>query len=274
MRFCHNFWLGDPIDLKPTRLNCILQDLFRHASLYHIWSAQIRAPDTIIGIFRLDYLIIAVISLNCLSLGAALWLNNKIKDYVELFKATKKLPCCIPTIPVLHRSALYSLIKSDGDDDFEMLEDIMIFENISDALKRQNSACFTALHVVSDRSDWRKVFFARNCVCKKRKTRQQGSKMERGWYIVQTPHYRQSAQLCPSLRSGHGLPKVRQKARMRRTRYSRRYTASLKSLTSRCFSFLPKDQTERWFFVGPIGYRPIPGIFFSFSFFFSFSSDR
>ena len=29
MRFGCNFWLGDPIDLKPTHLNCILQDLLR-----------------------------------------------------------------------------------------------------------------------------------------------------------------------------------------------------------------------------------------------------
>ena len=30
MRFVHNFWLEGPIDLRPTtRLNCILQDIFR-----------------------------------------------------------------------------------------------------------------------------------------------------------------------------------------------------------------------------------------------------
>ena len=72
---------------------------------------------------------------------------------MELFKATKKLLCCIPNIPVLHKSVLYSLIKSDGDDDFEMLEVMMKVENISDALKRQNSASLAALHVVSNRSD-------------------------------------------------------------------------------------------------------------------------
>ena len=43
MRFVHNFWLEGPIDLRPTRLNCILQDLFRDTPLDHIWGAQIRA---------------------------------------------------------------------------------------------------------------------------------------------------------------------------------------------------------------------------------------
>ena len=41
MRSGHNFWLGGPIDLRSTRLNCILQDLFRDTLLDHIWSAQI-----------------------------------------------------------------------------------------------------------------------------------------------------------------------------------------------------------------------------------------
>ena len=42
MRYCHNFLLEGPIDLRPMRLNCILQDLFRHTPLDHIWCAQIR----------------------------------------------------------------------------------------------------------------------------------------------------------------------------------------------------------------------------------------
>ena len=41
MRFGHNFWLEGPIDLRPTRLNCILQDLFRDTPLDHIARAQI-----------------------------------------------------------------------------------------------------------------------------------------------------------------------------------------------------------------------------------------
>ena len=39
--FGHNFWLEDSIDLRTTRLNYILQDLFRDIPLDHIWSAQI-----------------------------------------------------------------------------------------------------------------------------------------------------------------------------------------------------------------------------------------
>ena len=38
-----DFWLEGPIDLRPTRLNCILQDLLRDTPLDHIWRAQIRA---------------------------------------------------------------------------------------------------------------------------------------------------------------------------------------------------------------------------------------
>ena len=43
MRFGHNFWLEGPIDLRPKRLNCILQDLFRDTPPDHIWRAQICA---------------------------------------------------------------------------------------------------------------------------------------------------------------------------------------------------------------------------------------
>ena len=39
--FGHNFQLEDPIDLRPTHLNCILQDLFRDTPLDHDWHAQI-----------------------------------------------------------------------------------------------------------------------------------------------------------------------------------------------------------------------------------------
>ena len=43
MRFGHNFWLEVPINIRPTRLICILQDLFRDTPLEHIWRYQIRA---------------------------------------------------------------------------------------------------------------------------------------------------------------------------------------------------------------------------------------
>ena len=39
--FCHNFWLERLIDLRTTRLNYFLQDLFRDIPLDHIWSTQI-----------------------------------------------------------------------------------------------------------------------------------------------------------------------------------------------------------------------------------------
>ena len=51
MRFGHNFWLGGPNDKRSMRLNCILQDLFRDTPLDHIWRAQIRAPNTVFGVF-------------------------------------------------------------------------------------------------------------------------------------------------------------------------------------------------------------------------------
>ena len=35
--FGHNFWLEGPIDLRPTRLNSILQDLFRDTLFDYIW---------------------------------------------------------------------------------------------------------------------------------------------------------------------------------------------------------------------------------------------
>ena len=49
--FGHNFWLEGPIDLRPTRLNCILQDLFRDTPLDLIWRAQICTQICIFGIF-------------------------------------------------------------------------------------------------------------------------------------------------------------------------------------------------------------------------------
>ena len=36
----HNFWMEGPIDLSPTRLNSILQDLLRDTLFDHIWLAQ------------------------------------------------------------------------------------------------------------------------------------------------------------------------------------------------------------------------------------------
>ena len=47
----HTFWLGTPIDIKSTHLNCILQDLFRDTPLDHILRAQICTQICIFGIF-------------------------------------------------------------------------------------------------------------------------------------------------------------------------------------------------------------------------------
>ena len=44
IRLGHIFWLEGPIHLRPTRLNCILQDLFRDTPLDHIARAQIFPP--------------------------------------------------------------------------------------------------------------------------------------------------------------------------------------------------------------------------------------
>ena len=45
IKFGHNFWLEGPIDTRSTRLNCILQDLFRDTPLGHSWRAQICAKN-------------------------------------------------------------------------------------------------------------------------------------------------------------------------------------------------------------------------------------
>ena len=42
-----------PIDLRPTRLNCILQDLFRDTPLDHIWRAQICSKNAYLATFAI-----------------------------------------------------------------------------------------------------------------------------------------------------------------------------------------------------------------------------
>ena len=51
LRFGHNFWLGGPIDLRSTLLNCILQDLFRDTPTGHIYHTEMRAPTTVSGVY-------------------------------------------------------------------------------------------------------------------------------------------------------------------------------------------------------------------------------
>ena len=89
--------------------------------------------------------LITVIVTNCLSLGAALWLN-KIIDYVNLFRATKTLLWFIPTEPVVHRSALFSLVSSDEEKDLETLTEMMKIKDTETVINRPNQKGETALH--------------------------------------------------------------------------------------------------------------------------------
>merc|ERR1719264_843133 len=117
--------------------------------------------------FILHFIIlVTVIVTNCLSLAAALWLN-KIKDYVELYRATRKFLWCIapfpPFTPVVHRSAIFALATSGKDDAlFEEIMDEAAKEggNISQATITQlNSSGETPLEVVSKSNDWWKTLF-------------------------------------------------------------------------------------------------------------------
>ena len=89
-------------------------------------------------------LLFVVVFLNCLSLGAALWLN-KIVDYVELFKATKKLLWFIPIKPVIHRSALHKLVKSNNEEDLDLLKEMLQVKDIGAVTNRPNREGKTAL---------------------------------------------------------------------------------------------------------------------------------
>ena len=70
--------------------------------------------------FHISLLIACILS-NSLSLVCSLWLNN-ISDYIALFKATRTLLWFIPTNPVVHRSALSSMVNSDKEEDLETLK--------------------------------------------------------------------------------------------------------------------------------------------------------
>ena len=82
-------------------------------------------------------LLVIVIFLNCLSLGAAVWLN-KITNYIELFQSTKTLFWCIPTKPVIHRSSLHQLVISNKEEDYDILEEMLQLENIGAVVNRPN----------------------------------------------------------------------------------------------------------------------------------------
>ena len=92
-------------------------------------------------------ILIAVVATNCLALIAALWLN-KIKDYVELYRATRTFLWCITTTPVVHRSAIFALVNSNKNDALfeEMMEGAFRRkDNISEAVNRPNSHGSTPL---------------------------------------------------------------------------------------------------------------------------------
>jgi len=88
-------------------------------------------------ILRISVLITVIVS-SCLSLGAALWLNHII-DYVKLFKATKTLLLCIPTNPVVHRNALFSMVSSDEEKDLQTLTEMTSVKNAGTVINRPNS---------------------------------------------------------------------------------------------------------------------------------------
>ena len=90
-------------------------------------------------------LLAAVILSNCLAFAAALWLN-KIKNYVELFKATKTLLWFIPTNPVVHRNALISVVKSSTVKDLLTLTEMMEVQDIKTVINRPIRTGDTALH--------------------------------------------------------------------------------------------------------------------------------
>ena len=70
--FGHNFWLEGPIDLRPTRLNCILQDLFRDTPLDHIWRTEIRTQ--IWSVFNLFCLCPSTVVSQIMIINFAFWI--------------------------------------------------------------------------------------------------------------------------------------------------------------------------------------------------------
>ena len=91
-------------------------------------------------------ILFALIFCNCLSLTASLQLN-KIRNYVELFKATKTLLWFIPTNPVVHRNALFSLVSSDEKRDLETLREMVAVKDKETVINRPNRKGETALHL-------------------------------------------------------------------------------------------------------------------------------
>ena len=105
---------------------------------------KLRVCDSDESTFQVS-LLCAFVLTNCLSLGASLWLN-KISNYLELFKATKALLWFIPTNPVVHRSALFSVVNSTEDKDLATLREMMDVKGIETVINRPIRTGDTALH--------------------------------------------------------------------------------------------------------------------------------
>merc|ERR1719507_1354054 len=107
-------------------------------------------------ILRISVLVTVIVS-SCLSLEAALWLNNII-DYVELFKATKTLCFLIPTDPVVHRSALFSMVNSDKENDLETLTEMTGVKNTETVINRPNRKGETVFQLACSKNDeWKAI---------------------------------------------------------------------------------------------------------------------
>ena len=117
-------------------------------------------------ILRISVLVTVIVS-SCLSLGAALWLN-KIIDYVELFKATKTL-LCFATNPVVHRSALFSMVNSDKETDLETLTEMTGIKIAKAVINRPNRKGETVFQLAcSNNDEWKAILLwtaVANLIC-------------------------------------------------------------------------------------------------------------
>ena len=152
--WCEKEWekesLNDNIDLcsfdnysNTTLVSCFEFAFFKSTSAL---KQKLRVCGSEEDELILNISILAVVIVtNCLALGAALWLK-KITDFVELYEATKHLLWFIPTNPIIHRSALLSVVSSEEEADFKILEEMMGVENIETVINRPNAEGDTALH--------------------------------------------------------------------------------------------------------------------------------
>ena len=95
--------------------------------------------------FRIGLLVTLFFS-NCLSLAASLQLN-RISDYVKMYRATHKFLWCFTSDPIMHRSAIFTLVKADQAEDHETLKDMMQnVKNKVEMINRPNSKGDSPLH--------------------------------------------------------------------------------------------------------------------------------